>query len=77
MEKDAATVAERGAAWGNSFGVAHNPKYLKTPGLFLAEIGSTAVLLFASVRRGSGRGDAAAGNLDLPPPVEAPPRPTT
>ena len=37
---------EGSAAWGNAFGVAHNPKFLGTRGLLLTEIGSTAALLF-------------------------------
>ena len=37
---------EGSAAWGNAFGVAHNPKFLGTRALFLTEIGSTAALLF-------------------------------
>ena len=37
---------EGSAAWGNAFGVAHNPKFLGTRAFFLTEIGSTAALLF-------------------------------
>ena len=38
--------AEGSAAWGNAFGMAHNPKFLSTRGLLLTEIGSTTALLF-------------------------------
>lgn len=47
QERAAATAAERAAVWGGAFGVMHDAKVLSRRGLFLTELGTTAMLLFA------------------------------